>query len=135
METTPFKVTNSFDISATLAVDPKALNALKREAKSGSKEGLQAAARQFEAVLLGMMLKSMRAATPKEGLFDSDQSRTYTEMLDQQLAQHLASGHGIGLADLIVKQLDLTRTAAHSIGSAGVESASDSSNKQSSRHY
>jgi flagellar protein FlgJ len=53
------------------------------------------------------MLKSMREATPQDGMFDSEQTRMFTGMLDQQLAQNMAS-RGVGLAEILVKQLSHT---------------------------
>lgn len=52
-----------------------------------------------------MMLKSMREALPKDGLFSSDQTRLYTSMYDQQIAQQMTAGKGLGLADMMVKQM------------------------------
>jgi flagellar protein FlgJ len=40
-----------------------------------------------------------------DGISDNDQSKFYKEMYDQQLAVHLSGKPGVGLADLIVKQL------------------------------
>jgi flagellar protein FlgJ len=51
-----------------------------------------------------MLLKSMRDASPKDGPLDTDQTRMYTGMLDQQLAQSMAN-RGIGLADIMARQL------------------------------
>jgi flagellar protein FlgJ len=51
-----------------------------------------------------MVMKSMREATPQEGMFDSEQSKTFTSMLDQQLTQNLAK-RGVGLADMMIKQM------------------------------
>jgi flagellar protein FlgJ len=95
---------NSLDISGQLAIDTQNIEKLRNQASQDPQAGLQQAARQFEALFLNMMLKSMRDATPQQGLFDSDQSRFYTQMLDQQLAQNL-SEKGIGLAEMIVQQL------------------------------
>jgi flagellar protein FlgJ len=86
--------------------DVNALSSLKRQAKADDPAALKAAAQQFEALFLQMVLKSMRDATPKEGLFDSDQTRLYESLLDQQLAQVLAgSRNGTGLAAVIERQL------------------------------
>ncbi|WP_312928744.1 flagellar assembly peptidoglycan hydrolase FlgJ, partial [Pseudescherichia sp.] len=52
-----------------------------------------------------MMLKSMREALPKDGLFSSDSTRMYTSMYDQQIAQQLTAGKGLGLAEMKVKQM------------------------------
>lgn len=86
------------------AFDVQSLDALKREVKNSPQSGLKEAARQMEGLFVQMMLKSMRDATPKEGLFDSDQSRMFTAMYDQQISQDIAS-RGLGLADMMVKQL------------------------------
>jgi len=86
--------------------DVGSLTALKRQLKDGDPKALKAAAQQFEALFLQMVLKSMRDATPREGLFDSDQSRMYESLLDQQMAQVLgAKSGGTGLAAMIEKQL------------------------------
>lgn len=90
--------------AASLAIDTQSLGQLRAQAKKTPDQALKAAAQQFESVFMNMMLKSMRDATPQDGMMDSDQSRLFTGMLDQQLSQNL-SGHGIGLADMMVKQL------------------------------
>lgn len=92
------------DISDKLAFDSKGLDALRQSSKDNSPEALKAAATQFEALFVSMMLKSMRQAGGQEGMFDNEQSRMYTSMLDQQLSQKMAS-RGIGLADAMVRQL------------------------------
>jgi peptidoglycan hydrolase FlgJ len=51
-------------------------------------------------------LKSMREATPQEGVFDNSNTQLYTSMLDSQLAQSLSRGKGIGLADMMLRQME-----------------------------
>ncbi len=86
--------------------DVGSLAALKRQVASSDPQALRAAAQQFEALFLQQMLKSMRDATPQDGMFDSDQTRMYQSMLDQQLSQVLSTkANGTGLAALIEKQL------------------------------
>lgn len=92
------------DISAKLALDTQSLEQLRAQARQSPDQALKAAAQQFESVFLNMMLKSMREATPQDGMFDSEQTRMFTGMLDQQLAQNMAS-RGVGLADIMVQQL------------------------------
>ena len=93
------------DMSEQLAFDSKSLNALRHSSKDNSAESIKAAATQFEALFVNMMLKSMRQAGGGEGgMFDNEQSRMYTSMMDQQLSQKMAS-RGIGLADAMVRQL------------------------------
>lgn len=92
------------DVSSKLALDTQSLEQLRTQAKNSPDKALKAAAQQFESVFLNMMLKSMREATPQDGMFDSEQTRMFTGMLDQQLVQSMSS-RGVGLADIMVKQL------------------------------
>jgi len=94
------------DTSAKLALDTQSLEQLRAQAKHSPDQALKAAAQQFESVFLNMMLKSMREATPQDGMFESEQTKMFTGMLDQQLAQSMSS-RGVGLADMMVKQLSL----------------------------
>lgn len=90
--------------SDTLAIDTKSVSDLRQAARQNSPEALKATARQFEALFINMVMKSMRDATPQEGVFDSQQGRMFTSMLDQQLSQNMAS-KGVGLADVLIRQL------------------------------
>jgi flagellar protein FlgJ len=92
------------DVTSGLAIDARSLNQLKLDAAKNSPEALKGAAQQFEVVFMNMLMKSMRDATSQDGMFDNEQTRMYTSMLDQQLTQRLAS-RGIGLADVMVGQL------------------------------
>ncbi|MBA3903434.1 MAG: flagellar assembly peptidoglycan hydrolase FlgJ, partial [Rhodocyclaceae bacterium] len=92
-------------VANQLAIDVNSLAQVKRQAKDDPRAALKGASRQFEAVFLQMVLKAMRDATPKEGIFDSEQTRLYQSMLDQQLAQTLSAKGSSGLAALIEKQL------------------------------
>lgn len=95
-----------------LAVDSQSLDSLRTQAKQAPDKALASAAKQFEAVFMNMMLKSMRDATPQEGMFDTEQTKMFTSMLDQQLAQNMGGSRGIGLADMMVKQLSRNTPAA-----------------------
>ena len=86
-------------------LDSKAAADLRSKMKSDPQAGLKQAAQQFEGLLLQMMLKSMRDATPQDGLMDSDQTRFFTSIMDQQLAQNLSSQGKLGFAKLIEQQL------------------------------
>ncbi|MGZ4968356.1 MAG: flagellar assembly peptidoglycan hydrolase FlgJ [Methylobacter sp.] len=91
--------------NADVYTDFNGLAKLKKQAKSDSPEALKEVAKQFESIFLNNVLKSMREAKLADGAMDSDQSKFYSEMYDQQLALQLSSSPGVGLADLIVKQL------------------------------
>ena len=94
-------------LSATANIfDVGSLAALKRQAKAGDPAANKVVAKQFEALFLQMVLKSMRDATPREGMFDSEQTRMYESLLDQQLGLALGgSNRGTGLAAMIEAQL------------------------------
>jgi flagellar protein FlgJ len=104
---------NPVKAAANLAIDGQSLAQLRAQAKSSPDQALKAAAQQFESVFMNMMLKSMREATPQDGMMDSDQTRMFTGMLDSQLSQNMSS-KGIGLADMLVKQLSRTGLSAPS---------------------
>ncbi len=99
---------NPVDFSGKLALDARELGALRESARQQSPESIRAAAKQFEALFMNMVMKSMREATPQDGLFDNQQTKMYTSMLDQQLSQTLAN-RGVGLADVLVRQLSANR--------------------------
>lgn len=103
--------TSASDIGG-LALGAQSLDKLRLQAKQSPDQAIKGAAQQFEQVFLNMMLKSMREATPQEGMFDSEQTKMFTGMLDQQLAQSMSSGHGIGLADVMARQLSRSSLGA-----------------------
>jgi flagellar protein FlgJ len=90
---------------AGVAADARRLNALRSEAARDPKAAAQEAAKQFEAIFMQELLKTMRAATMQSGLFDNEASKLGTEMLDGQLAMQFAGRPG-GLSDLIARQLE-----------------------------
>jgi flagellar protein FlgJ len=93
------------DISSRFALDAQSVDKLRLQAKQDPDAALRAVAQQFEGIFMNMMLKSMREATPKDGMLDSEQGNLYTQLFDQQLAQKLSTGKGLGVADMLVKQL------------------------------
>ncbi len=73
-----------------------------------SKEALKQAAAHFESIFIGMMLKSMRqanAAFEQDNPMNSNTTKFFRDMYDQQLATDMATNGSMGLADIIVKQL------------------------------
>ena len=98
------------DLTQRATYDMQGLTALRAAAHQQTPQATQQAAKQFEAVFTQMMMKSMREATMSGGLLGNDQEKMFNGMLDDQLAQQLASHKGIGLADLMLKQLANTGT-------------------------
>ncbi len=112
------------DPNVTMAADVRGLADLKRAARESqpSAETLKQVASQFEALFMHMMLKSMREASFGDDLFGSEQSNFYRDMYDQQLSMTLAKKHGLGLADVLVRQLGGDRLLAAVTGESGKDS-------------
>ena len=92
--------------NANSITDFAQFSALRSGASENDPDVLREVAGQFEALFLQTMLKNMREASLGDPLLgDSDQHEMYQGMLDQQLSAEMASGKGIGLADLLVRQL------------------------------
>ena len=98
-------------------LDAAGLEKLRTAARENSPEALKAAATQFEAMFLEMVMKSMRDATPSEGLMDSEQGKMMQGMLDQQTAKALAT-RGIGLAEVLARQMSPHGAAPAATGNA-----------------
>ncbi len=90
---------------AGVYTDFQGLAKLRNEAGKQSSEAKQEVARQFEALFLQMMLKSMREAGGGEGIMDGPQGEFYRNMHDQQLALHLSNNSSIGIADVMLRQM------------------------------
>lgn len=88
--------------------DLNRLNQLKVGDKN-SDANMRKVAQEFESLFLGEMLKSMRSATEalgKDNPMNTPAAKQYQEMYDQQLAVSLSrEGGGIGLADVLMKQM------------------------------
>jgi flagellar protein FlgJ len=115
------------DASAQFAGDARALNAIKRQGKDAPQAALRQAATQFEALFMNMLMKNMRDSLPQEDMMSSNATKSFTGMLDSQLSQKLAAGKGMGLADMMVRQLSKTQSGkqgAEAAGAAGAAGAS-----------
>lgn len=86
---------------------------LRREAREQTPESIKKVAKQFESLFVQMMLKGMRDTLPEDGLFNSKQHRMYQDMMDKQLSLNMSMGKGMGLSDVIERQL--TRPTSSSV--------------------
>lgn len=106
--------TVSLGMQQGLAADPTSLNALKFQAgKSGGdgKAALKQAAKEFEALFMREIIKSMREATMKSGMLDGEGTNLGGDLLDQQYAMQLTGLPG-GLSSAIERQLSQRMGAA-----------------------
>ncbi len=93
-------------------LDVNGLNDIRLQSKSADKadkaEALEKVAKQFESIFMQMLLKSMRKAQEvleSDSPFNSQSTKFYRDMHDQQLALELSENGSLGLAPLIVRQL------------------------------
>lgn len=97
--------------NAQLYTDLAELQKLKIQSKGKGDEGLRLAAEQFEQLFLNMLLRSMRdanAAFGEDNFMNSSQTKFYQGMFDNQIAMEVSSAKGVGLADVLVRQLSGT---------------------------
>ncbi|MFA5941915.1 MAG: flagellar assembly peptidoglycan hydrolase FlgJ [Sinimarinibacterium sp.] len=83
---------------------------LRADARSDSPDALRNTAKQFESLMLQQMLKSMRAASLGDDVMGGEQTQFYQDMFDAQIAQHMVAGRGLGVADMLVRQLQGSQT-------------------------
>lgn len=89
------------------ALNPKEAEELKA-AKAAEKrdKDLKKACEGFEAMFLNMMYRQMRATVPEDTLFgESNAMKIFQDMRDDELMKNVAAGGGIGIADMMYKQL------------------------------
>ena len=93
-------------------LDINGLNSIRQDAKTGDsagkKEALEQAAKQFEAIFMQMLMKSMRkaqAVLEADSPLNSESTKFYRDMHDQQMSLELSNNGALGLAPLIVRQL------------------------------
>jgi len=67
---------------------------------------LKEACREMESVFLNILLQQMRRTVPKEGLLEqSSGEETMQSMLDSEVTKNMAKAGGMGLADMLYRQL------------------------------
>jgi flagellar protein FlgJ len=83
------------------------LKNLETKASHQDPEAIKVAAQQFESMFINMVLKSMRDANQsfKSDMLSDQTQDFYQEMYDQQLSTNLSENNGIGLSEILVKQL------------------------------
>ncbi len=109
-------------MSDSITPDPRMTNALdfagmaqmRAGAVQGNENVTKQVAEQFESIFINMMLKSMREATDRSGLLDSEATKTYESMFDQQISTELAANGTFGLAQALQHQLNQNPRAGKS---------------------
>lgn len=92
----------------TNALDFAGLAQMRAGAVQGDEKVTKEVAQQFESIFINMMLKSMRDATDRSGLLDSEATKTYESMFDQQMSTELAANGTFGIAQALQTQLNVS---------------------------
>lgn len=87
-------------------LDFDGLGQLKGQARQDAKSAIKQTAQQFEALFLQMMMKSMRESIVKSELSESNTMETFEGMFDKEVSVQLAKKNSMGLADMLVKNLE-----------------------------
>ena len=83
---------------------------------------LRKACEELESVFLEQLLKEMRRTVPKDDLFSGGRGEdVFQSMFDQEIAKKMAGRGGIGLAEILVRQLSRqavppSRLGGHRLG-------------------
>jgi peptidoglycan hydrolase FlgJ len=112
------------------ATDFRQFAELRRNARADDPATLREVARQFESIFTKMMLESMRSASFGDPLFGSDQGDMYQDMMDDQLAVEMSQGRGLGLADMLIRQLSHGGAARAGESGAGQAPADDAAKRK-----
>ncbi|MGI6550224.1 MAG: rod-binding protein [Syntrophomonadales bacterium] len=77
-----------------------------KSAPADNETRLMQACRDFEAIFLGELLKSMRKTVPQGGLLENSFGQdVFQSMLDDEYAQSMALSRSTGLAEILFQQL------------------------------
>lgn len=99
---------NSIPATAGSYTDLASLNSIRQLGRADKNLALAEIAKQFESMMVQMMMKSMRSANDvfAEGNFlNSHEGDMYQDMFDDQLGLSLSQDGGLGIADVMVRQL------------------------------
>ncbi|EPR41705.1 Flagellar protein FlgJ [Desulfovibrio sp. X2] len=93
--------------SAEMARQKVRLDELKHRVEGGksSEKDLRKVCSDFEAIFMQKMWEQMQHSIPKEGYLHSRYEDQYMSMFSQELSKKFANAGGIGLADMMYKQL------------------------------
>ena len=113
-------IINTSDIRASTMLDARQAAEIDRfreilenamanleEQSAAQRAELRRAAEMFESYFLHMMFREMRRTSfDEQGLFPrSNAERIFTDMLDEEIANSATRNGGVGLADMIYRQL------------------------------
>lgn len=91
--------------AARVYTDFQGLAELRGQARQGSPQALEVAAKQFEAYLVQQLLRTGRDASLGDGIMDDKDADLYHDLFDKQIAECVSQGKGLGIAQMLVQQV------------------------------
>jgi len=86
---------------------------MRKAAERGDEDSLKKAAAQFESYFVQTMLKDMRRTTQINGSKDTSKGMdTWNAMFDQEVADRISQGRGLGLSAMILEGLNKYRSSS-----------------------
>jgi len=111
-------------LSDSVYTDFRGLSQLQYKASTDNPQALKEVGKHFEALFIQMMLQSMRKATPDNPLFGGKAEEMYRDLFDKQISMSMAGKGQLGLADMIVKQLQHKTQLQDHLGKISVQGQS-----------
>lgn len=104
---------NSAQTKAAEGFSDKLSSAVQKAQDTKDDAKLKATCKDMEAMFLNMMMTNMRKTVQKSKLVDSSKEEIMTSMLDAETTKNMASAGGMGLADMLYRQLSITSSATN----------------------
>lgn len=107
---------NTAESSKSKAADDEFEKRLQEAVNNKDDKELKKVCNDFEGIILRMMYKEMRATVKKSDLIPNDPGRDIFEsMMDDELMKEASKGAGLGLAEVLYKQLSRQSRSANNL--------------------
>lgn len=105
-----FNINNSFSVDAKKKLEETQQSdfekMLEKAVADGDEKKLKDACQKFESIFINMMFTQMKKTVHKTNLFGESQAEEmYDDMLTEKYSEELSKNNGIGLGDIMYKQL------------------------------
>ena len=98
-------MTTPSSATARTYLDFQGLASLRGDAARSPDKAARATAEQFEAYFIQQMMKAMRESVEKSDLVDSGHMDMYQDLMDKEVSMQMVRRGGVGLADMLEKQM------------------------------
>jgi peptidoglycan hydrolase FlgJ len=119
-------INNTIDNTKNKVTDDSFEAKLQSAMNTKDDTALKSACNDFEGIMLGMMYKEMKATIQKSDLMPEDSGTDiYDSMLDDQLMNEVSKSGGIGLAEVLYKQLSKNLDSTGGSDNGGVSASAE----------